>query len=162
MPGRSIFRAELHGAKELEAALNALPKRIGKAAVRRALLKAGKPIAADAAARVAVRSGKLKRTIRVSTQLSKRQRRGRARGAVKGRVDVYIGAGPSRHAHLVEFGTAPRQQRNGKQVGAVAAQPFMRPAWEAGKGRALNSFSKMLWEEIEKAVKRLAKKAAKG
>lgn len=161
MARRSTFRAELHGARELEAALLALPKRIGKAAIRRALLKAGKPIAEDARTRVAVRTGNLERKIRISTQLSKRQRRSRARGAVKGQVDVYIGAGPARHAHLVEFGSAARRHKSGKSSGVMPAQPFLRPAWEAGKRRALDDFAALLWVEIEKAATRLAKRQAK-
>jgi HK97 gp10 family phage protein len=161
MAGQRTWRAELKGAKELEAALMELPKRIGKAAVRRALLKAGGPIAEDAKARVAVLSGDLKRRIAISTQLSRRQRRSRARGAVKGRVEVFIGTGPARHAHLVEFGTAPRRHKRGKSIGAAPARPFMRPAWEAGKNRALDVFGRLLWIEIEKAAKRLARKQAK-
>jgi hypothetical protein len=43
----------------------------------------------------------------------------------------------------------------------MPARPFMRPAWEAGKMRALGAFGRLLWVEIEKAAKRLARKQAK-
>lgn len=159
---RSTFRAELHGAKELENALRELPKRTGKSAVRRSLKKAAGPIAEDAQSRAPSKSGKLKRRIQVATQLSRRQRRSRAKGKVKGQVDVFVGAGPSRHAHLVEFGTGPRRHRKtGKSTGSMPPQPFLRPAWESGHRRALKDFSKLLWVEIEKAAKRLARKRAK-
>lgn len=157
-----MFRAELHGAKELEAALRELPKRIAKSTVRRALVKAAKPIADDARSRVPVVSGDLHRVIQVSTTLSRRQRRSRARGAVKGQVDVYIGASPTRYAHLVEFGSGPRRQRStGRFTGQAQPRPFLRPAWESGHRQALNSFARDLWIEIEKSAKRLARRQAK-
>lgn len=164
---RRSFRMQLHGAKELEAALRQLPKRIGKGAIRRALKKAAQPIADDAKSRVPVgrnrESGEhLQENIAVSTKLSKRQRRrSRARGHDPNRVDVYIGAEPSRHAHLVEFGTGPRRTKSGKSTGVMPAQPFMRPAWDAGKHRALRQFERDLWKEIEKSARNLARRQAK-
>ena len=32
------------------------------------------------------------------------------------------------HAHLVEFGTAPRTTKSGASRGSMPARPFMRPA----------------------------------
>jgi len=150
---------ELKGAKELEAALLELPKRVRKAAIRRALLKAAAPIAADAKGRVRVRQGDLQRRIQVATTLSRRQRRSRGAGVQKGVVEVFLGAGPSREAHLVEFGTGQRRHKDGSSTGAARAFPFMRPAWEAGKMRALEEFGRMLWLEIEAAAKRVAARA---
>lgn len=158
---QSTFRVRLDGAKELQNALRELPKRVGKAAVKRALLKAGKPIAQQAKALAPIGTGRLKRTIRISTTLSRRQRRTRAKGADATETTVYIGAGPSRHAHLVEFGSGERTTGTGKSTGAMPAHPFLRPAWDAGKGRALADFGRLLWIEIEKAAKRLARKVAK-
>jgi HK97 gp10 family phage protein len=156
------FRMELRGAKELEAALRELPKRIGKAAIRRALKKVAQPIAEDAKARVAVSSGRLQRRIQVATTLSKRQRRSRARGADPNRVDVYIGAAPARHAHLVEFGSGPRRhKKTRKSVGTMPAQPFLRPAWDAGKHQALDQLERLLWQEIDKAARALRRRLAK-
>src|SRR5690606_2344940 len=65
-------------------------------------------------------------------------------------VEVFVGAGPVPHAHLQEFGTAHH-----------GPQPFARPAWDAAKGGAIDTVKSEMWSEIEKAAKRLARKAAK-
>lgn len=171
-PGGALIRMELHGAKRLEAALRELPKRIGKGALRRALMKAAEPVAEDARQRVAVRTGKVRDSIQVSTKLSKRQRR---RMKVNpGDVFAFVGAGPSRRAHLIEFGTGPRQHRKsgvdatgrsrtpGKPTGQVRPEPFMRPAWDANKEQVLDDFANLLWIEIEKAALRIARRQARG
>ncbi|CAN5480509.1 HK97 gp10 family phage protein [soil metagenome] len=153
-----MVKMTLTGAKELEAALRALPDRITANVVQRALMKAGEPIAADARARAPVRSGRLRDRITVAKTLSKRQRRGR--GKWKGAVEAFIGASPARHAHLVEFGTGPRvSKKTGKSSGEMPAHPFMRPAWEAGKDKLLNDLGELLWAEIERAAKSLARRA---
>jgi hypothetical protein len=41
----------------------------------------------------------------------------------------------------------------------MPAQPFLRPAWDAGKRGVLNEFGRLLWAEIDKAAKRQARKA---
>ena len=156
---RPLFKMELKGAKELEKALLELPKRIGKNAIKRALVKVAGPIAEDAKSRAPVDSGKLKERIAVSATLSRRQRKGRNKD--KGLVEVFVGAGARRHAVLVEFGSGPRQHESGKGTGQVQPQPFMRPAWEAGKQKALDSLARELAVEIERAAARAAKKKAK-
>jgi HK97 gp10 family phage protein len=153
---------ELKGAKELEAALLALPKRVRKAAIRRALIKSAMPIAQHARALVkanSTRTGRLERVINVATTLSRRQRRSRARGADRKAVEVFLGAGPARQAHLIEFGTGPRVHKDGSSTGAVRAEPFMRPAWEGGKMKALEDFGRMLWDEIARSAKQVAARA---
>jgi hypothetical protein len=40
-------------------------------------------------------------------------------------------------------------------------RPFLRPAWDAGKERLFLGIKDDLWKEIEKAVARRARKAAK-
>ena len=76
-------------------------------------------------------------------------------------MQVYVGASPARTAHLKEFGTGPRKHKSGKSTGAMPADPFLRPAWEGGHRHALKEFSRLLWEGIEKAARRLAKRQAK-
>lgn len=158
---RPLVRMRLHGAKELEAALRNLPKRVGKAAVRRALVKAGTPVAQDAASRVSAVKPALEPAVAVKTTLSRRQRRGRRK--IPGAVEAFIGVTAAGRgvAHLIEFGTGPRHHKSGKSTGQMPARPFMRPAWESGKHKVLDDFARLLWVEIEKAAKRLAKKATR-
>lgn len=150
---------KLHGAKELEAALRALPDRLTKGVVERVLVKVGAPIADAYRANVRVRSGRLQAGIGISTRLSKRQRKGRAKS--KTLSEAFVGAGPSRHAHLEEFGTGPRYTESGRYTGQMPPGGSLRAAWEGGKEKALDEIGELLWQEIEKTAKRLGRKAAK-
>ena len=147
----------VEGLRELERALSELPKSTGKAVLRRTLLKAGKPIA-DAARSMAPDDPKtggndLRSSIGVGTQLSPRQKKLHRKMFKndKATAEAFAGAGPVLHAHLQEFGTVNH-----------GPQSFMRPAWDSQKGKALDIIKTEMWTEIEKAAKRLAKKASKG
>lgn len=153
---RMRFGFDLAGAKELEVALRALPDSLRKGVVERALVKAGEPIRDDAQARAPFVTGRLRRAINVATKLSRSQRR--QRGKSKDVAEAFIG--PS-FFPLQEFGTGPRYHKSGKYVGQAPTQPFLRPAWEAGKDQALATLGELLWQQIEKAAKRLGRRAAK-
>jgi len=142
-----VVKARVLGLKELDNALAKLPKSAGKGALRKALKKAGQPIFDAAKMKVPVDTGALKESLEISTKLSRRQKRGRRK---QGAVELFIGAGRPKgsHAHLVEFGTSRSSPR-----------PFLRPAWDENKGKILRIFGKELWLQIEKAAKKLAKKA---
>ena len=64
-------------------------------------------------------------------------------------------------AHLIEFGSGPRQHKSGKSTGHMPAFPFLRPAWDANKMAVVDLIGAELWSEIERAADRLGKKAAK-
>jgi hypothetical protein len=63
---------------------------------------------------------------------------------------MYVGPGQLPQAHLNEFGS-----RNN------TAAPFMRPAFDAEAGGALDHIKSRMGEEIEKSAKRLAAKIAR-
>lgn len=140
---------KVEGLKELQHALSELPKATSTNVLKRALMKAGEPIANQARQMAPddPTSGgfDLRKSIVVSQRLSRRQKKNTRK---ESQVEVYIGAGPLPQAHLQEFGAAHH-----------GPQPFMRPAWDAGQKPALDSIKKSLWEEIDKARVRLAKKA---
>ena len=97
-----------------------------------------------------------------SHQLSRRQRRGGGYKVNPNTAYVWIGAAPRGPGVLAEFGTGPRyHKKTRKFVGAMPAQPFLRPAWEQHKDQILEDFSKALWIQIEKSAKRLARRQAK-
>lgn len=141
---------KVEGLRELERALAELPKRTSKSVARRTLLKAAQPMAEDARSKApddpATGGKDLHTSISAGTKLS---RGGRRRHRKQSDVEVFIGP-HARHAHLQEFGTAHH-----------AAQPFMRPAWDAGKMKALDTIKEELWNEIKKAAKRIARRAAR-
>jgi HK97 gp10 family phage protein len=150
---------KLEGFKELDEALGKLPKATAKNVLKRTLNKAADPIDEDASAAAPVGpTGKLQRSVITGTRLTRSQRGARAsvqldgsfRSASKNYVEVHVGTALSRGL-FQEFGTFKDDP-----------QPFMRPAWEGNKMKALDIIKVTLGAEIEKAAKRYAKKLAKG
>lgn len=156
------------GFKELEQALAEIEKKsTAKAVMRRALVKAATPVvvAAEALAPDGP-TGNLKGSIGISTKLSRRQIRQNRKLRAEGKAAVEMFLGPDykkagRHAHLVEFGTAPHVNggkfKGSKHPGA-APKPFMRPAWDAEGRATLDRLGAEMWSEIDRAAKRSAKK----
>jgi HK97 gp10 family phage protein len=144
---KEIIRIE--GLSELKAALRELPDATAKNVIRRILKKRGEPIADHARRLAPVEHGELRDSIMVGTKLSRRQRSQHRKDGADD-VEMFIGAGPHPQAHMQEFGTSkdPRQ-------------PFLRPAWDAGRYALFEGIKDDLWAEIEKAAARLARKAAK-
>lgn len=149
---------KVEGFRDMERALAQLARGTAKGAVRRAVKKTLQPVKHMAEASAF--------TIAITSRLTQRQK-GQARGD-QGRSVLSLYVGPvdeegkgAPHAHLQEFGTAPRYHKSGKYVGSVMADPFMRPAWDAHKGVMLEELGKNIWAEIEKSLARAAKKAAK-
>lgn len=160
-----FFKFEMKGTRELDRALAQLPNALGKAVLRNTGKKALLPVAVGASRRAPRGRGRgphLADSIIVGTRLSKRQRT-RLKGGPRG-VVLYVGpsGAPGSRAHLIEFGTGPRiSPTTGKSSGQVAAQPFMRPSWEANKKRVLNTVGQELWVELAKAARRLSRQSAK-
>lgn len=141
---------KVEGFRELGTALKQLPNATSKNVMRRVLREAGEPIAEAARGLAPVDEGHLRDSIGVSTVLSGRQRKLRRKTRNKDDVEMFVGAGPLPQAHLQEFGTENHPPH-----------PFMRPAWDQHKNEALDIIKASLGDEIDKAVARLAKKAAK-
>jgi HK97 gp10 family phage protein len=179
-------KVEVEGLRELDEALGQLTKATARNVLRRVLRKAGQPIADAARGKVPVDTGKLRDSIIVGTKLANTQDAGKAafaatmraggtrqeaqsalRGAAKAAkgeapfVEMFVGPDNRPQAHLIEFGTGERFHRSGKSVGSVSPQPYMRPAWDGEKNRALEIIKADLGDEIMKAAARAAKKAAR-
>ncbi|MDF1606957.1 HK97 gp10 family phage protein [Hoeflea sp. YIM 152468] len=147
---------KIEGLRDLEVALSELPKSTGKAVIRRTLKKAGEPIA-DRWRSLApddpnTSGDDYRSSITVSTKLSKRQRAAHRKmfRDDKASVEMFVGAGPLPHPHQQEFGNVNH-----------GPQPAGRPAWDEKQGQALGIIRTEMWSEIEKAAKRLARKAAR-
>lgn len=150
----SSTKFKVEGLSECLAALKELPKATGKNVLKRTLVKAAEPIVNDAKSMGTYkdRTGELRKSISIGTKLT----RGQGSDILKSpkRVEVFVG--PQQHgrilryAHLVEFGTY-----------IARPFPFMRPAWEANKMGALSTVKDLLWQEIQKAAERIARKAAR-
>lgn len=154
------FSFELQGLKELDDMLRQLPKTMSKAVLRKGLQKAAVPTREAAIGNVPQgETGKLKESIKIATRLKRSQRRGRL--PRKDAVEVFVGS-DAPHAHLVEFGTKERYRDSGGRTGRMPEAPFLSQAWERTRHQALDIFANQTAEELEKAAKRLRKRAEKG
>lgn len=157
---------KVEGLAELDAMLRTeLPKATAKAVLRRVAKKRLEPIAAAMRAKApddpATGGRDLKRSIVVSERLTRRQAGLAGGGAkmtsagfrseAKDGITMYAGPGSLPQAHMQEFGTVNNAQ-----------QPYVRPAWDGGKGQLLPGLAQDLKAEIDKTVARRAKRAAKG
>lgn len=150
---------EVEGLKDLERALDDLQRPAAKALIRRSLMKAAKTFAEHAQDFAPDGdTGDLGDSIQASTKLTKRQQFLHRRFAGDSRSSVEVFVGPvyqdqkygAFYGHLQEFGTAHH-----------AAQPFMRPAWISGRDQILKDLSRIMREEIKKAIARAERKAAR-
>lgn len=153
-------KMRIEGAGDIERALAGLPRGTAKGVMRRAMKKSLKPVAeaAEAISPFAVA---------VTSKLTAHQRREARGDRGRSKVVLYVGpvdrqGGHARAAHLYEFGTGPRVQRStGRATGAMPARPFLRPAWDMNKAVMLSRLRQEVWGEIEKAVERARRKAAR-
>lgn len=142
------------GGRELDAFLQQLPVKVEKNILRAALRAGCNELKQDAQQKVPVDDGDLKRSIRVTTRIK--------RGTVY--ASVKAGGRKAPHAHLVEFGTkahkivAKKQDAlafNGQVVREVdhpgaKEQPFMRPTFDGGTGKALTATGAKIRERLTK------------
>lgn len=144
----------LEGFEGLEEALHKLP---GQATQRNVLRRVARgalePMAEAATNKAPVLKGKLALSINVSERRTRRVPRA-MRFDRKTGVEMAMGPGSGwatlQYASFVEFGTVD-----------TAPQPYMRPAWDGGKDKALDYVKDNLWEEIAKAANRVARKGAR-
>lgn len=166
---------KVEGLAELNRALAELPKATARNVLKRTLTKAAQPIADAARTNAPVDTGNLRDKIIVSTKLKNKIGNAEYAEAMKSGLgkaaavaalrnarreagqtgtfaQVFVGpsTGSLRYAHMVEFGTVK-----------MPPHPFIRPAWDAQKAEALDAIKREMWLEIEKAARRLAKKAAR-
>jgi len=149
---------KLEGFRELERELERLANRnTRKASARRSVKKAAQPTLAMMRARAPRLSGGLAESIAISTRLAKRQSSMHRKMFRDDRaaIELFLGASYNigdggRHGHLQEFGTVHH-----------GPQPFVRPAFDADHRAMLDRISKELWEDIQKAVARAERRAAR-
>jgi len=154
---------KVEGLKELQAALEDLPKATSRNVLRRALLAGAAPIEATAEQLAPVKTGALRTSHTAGTKLSRRQKAVHRqwagqqpaertaqgfRSKPSDAVYVFVGPGGMPQAITQEFGTVDH-----------AAHPFMRPAWDQNQHRALQIVVERIAVEIQTAVARIARKA---
>lgn len=146
----------VQGLSALQKALEELPEKLERNVIRSALRVGIKGMKAEAEARVPVKSGDLKASLKIRTRL------------VKGEPVAGLTAGDKKayYAHMIEFGTKAHEIKstngkplfvsNGRPIYKVKhpgarAQPFMRPAFDAGNRKAVEDFAAYVRKRLTKA-----------
>jgi len=146
---------KIEGLKEIEQALATLKVGTSKGVARRAMKKELKPVMDMANA---LWPGSSDEVFKVTSKVSGSQPQPKkGRSIVNMLVGAPGGATGTPHAHLIEWGTGPRTQKNGRFTGSVSPQPMLTPAWDAHSGKILEGLGARLWDEISKTQARLAK-----
>lgn len=140
-------RIKIEGLKELQSALAELPKATSKNVLLRTLKEHAAPIANAGESYAPKLTGRMARSYSVSTKLSRSQKR---KFPKQSSVEVYIGPSPSAKSIQTEFGNSHQ-----------AAEPHLRPAFDGNVQAVLRGIRNTLAEQIDKAVARLARKAAR-
>lgn len=150
---------KIEGLAGLDHALGELPKATARAALVRAGKKALEPFLADVKAMAPVDAdpastpkrapGTLRDSYVIGTRLNKSQAKS-VRREGKNFAEVYAGTNDPAGVQT-EFGNEHQ-----------AAQPHGRPAWDGVKQQTLDAVGALIWDEIYKATKRLAARAARG
>ncbi len=156
-------RVSIEGLREVDAALGQLGKATGRNVMRRVAVARLEPMAEEAR-RLApddpnTGGRDLHKSIAVSTRTQKANfSRAANKAARAGKAEVEAHMGP---AGVGVIGAPP--QGTWQEFGTKnhPPQPFMRPAWDAGKDKLLDGIKDDLWQAIEKAAARQARKAAR-
>lgn len=141
------MKVKVEGLKELDQALGQLPFSTAKNVLRRVGRAALEPMDEAWREKAPEFTGELAESGSVGSGISRRQRRQHVRAST---VEVFAGPGPNPQAVQQEFGNSIHPP-----------QPFMRPAWDETKDQALEIVKTELGAEIQKAVDRAARKAAR-
>lgn len=100
--------------------------------------------------------------LRTSVAVSTRQRSGPARSdRPLGQYEARAYMGPTKYGYpeavFMEFGTTQRHwKKSGKSTGFQAPQPYMRPAWDAGKEGVLKIIREGYAEAVFKTARLFA------
>lgn len=155
----SMDQISVQGLAALEKALETLPEKMERNIVRSALRAGLKHVLQEAQARVPVKSGALRDSIKLSAKSQNKMQDGLPTAQVR------AGNKQAFYAHMVEFGTQghtiasksgkPLFVNEGRPVYKVehpgaAERPFMRPAFDAGNQQAIATFAATVRKRLTK------------
>jgi hypothetical protein len=141
----------IEGLKDVNAALGALPRATGKAALVRVGKRRLQPMADEAKRLAPVDKGDLRDSIEVSTRHGTTSQR---RAALVDKAAVEIAMGPTAEGYPE---AVPQEFGFYDEPGT----PYMRPAWDRGANKLLVGIAQDLGSEVAKAAKRHARKLAR-
>jgi HK97 gp10 family phage protein len=160
-----MMSVDIKGLKELQAALNQLPREVQKRPLRAAVSAAAKVIQDEAKRRAPIDTGNLRKAI-----YRTRSRSGSGAGQETFLVAVKKGkaeyANTTRNRRLNRVGKKYQTQGEayywrfiefGRPSQGVAAKPFLRPAFENKKQMAVDVLKQKLGDAITKTAMKLKK-----
>jgi HK97 gp10 family phage protein len=137
-----MVSVELIGDQELFKMLRDLAKCLPNEKVEPLMMEGAKVVAAAAKAKAPVVTGNLKKGIKA--KLLK---------PISGKPRSAAAVSNAPHAYLVEYGSGPRTQKNGRYTGRMPANPYFRPAVDAHYRSVTESTVSKLWQMIIGACK---------
>lgn len=176
MPRAIIRGVKIEGLKELDAALGQLPKAVARNVLKRALVRAGQPIADTARVMAPVDDGELRDSIVVSSRVKNTVGNAEFHQAMAAGLGIQAARAALRGARraakgqgsFAEILVGPTQaktkadaiKRIVQEFGSIdqPGQPYMRPAWAKEQDVSLSIVKDALADEIMKSAKRIAKK----
>ncbi len=158
------FSIAAPGLKELQKELKKLPDEISVKFVKQAMTKAVKPIVTRATAAAPVDTGRLQMLVGVSARIvkgikgrqdrvdvrvgplvsSKRQIANKLKKKAEGKIQGTVLTSGAWYGHFVEYGTTSQP-----------AQPFLRPAFDAGKEEFIATFTAEVREKLDRYYAKL-------
>lgn len=161
-----MISVEISGMVDVARALSEMSRQAKNRAGRKALITALTPIVEDARRRAPKYTGNLAASIGFRYRKFRTGNQTAVIGPRKGFRDPATKRLAHKYAHLVEFGHVIASKksargRKGTAGGFVPAKPFIRPAFEAGRDRAVRDIARVLGSEIELTARRTARRRAK-
>lgn len=160
--------------RELEKLMQEVGPKLAKKGLKKALRESAKPIIKDARGKVPTRSKALKKSLGQKVRTNNRRGVGYSIVGARSKWTTYQGnkVNPAYYAHLVEFGTrrhliSPKSEKGSVGTlrvgqsfvkGAVQhpgsrPRPFLRPAWDRNRRRAMITMGNVLGRELTRVVK---------
>lgn len=139
-----IGTVRIKASKDVQKMLTDLPPKVVKGYMRKALTKAARVVQGEAKLRAPVKSGALKKQIKI--------RAGKSRSKWAARMKVQIvgnGTADAFYGTMVESGTVERvQKKTGRNVGRVVGREFLHGAFNDRKSEAEDIIAESLAEAV--------------
>lgn len=161
-----IEQVRVDGLEDLRSELRRLPEKLQGKALQGALAKAAKPIIATARSLAPVKSGRMRRAIYSFRDRSSTKTREARLISVKSGKRYQKKDKDAYYWKFIEFGRAQVTKKGrgslgneqsgffGKTVKAIPPRPFMRPAFEQNKYKALQIVQDVMKDEVAKVAKK--------
>ena len=142
------------GAKEIDTLLHQMPLALTHKVLSDAHVRAAKPLVEKE--KLTAPEGPTGNLVDSIGSVRTSFKRANVIGEVK--VGPRGGRFKGNHGHLVEFGTAPRENKKGANRGVMPKQPFAKPSFDQTKDRVEGAIAQEIAKVMVRTMKRYAKR----